>query len=55
MFSCTVEVNVDELRNAYLEALEANQPDSLLSMIEHECHWIESSGLYVRNITEIIE
>lgn len=22
-------------------------------MVEHECHWIEGSGLYVREIKEI--
>jgi hypothetical protein len=56
MFSFTVEVNLDELTETYLEATQAHQPDtSLESMILHECLWIEGSGLYVRTITEIIE
>jgi hypothetical protein len=54
-YTFTVEVNIDELTTAYLEAMETNEPDSLKSMIEHECHWIEGSGLYVREIKEVIE
>jgi hypothetical protein len=45
-----VEVKIDELTEAYTEALETDQPDSLESMIEHECHWLEGSGLYVQEI-----
>ena len=52
-FCFTVEVNVDELSEAYLEAIEESEPDSLESMIIHECHWIEGSGLYVKEIKEI--
>lgn len=54
-YTFTVEVNIDELTTTYLEAMETNEPDSLKSMIEHECHWIEGSGLYVREIKEVIE
>lgn len=50
-----MEVNIDELTTTYLEAMETNEPDSLKSMIEHECHWIEGSGLYVREIKEVTE
>lgn len=54
-YTFTVEVNIDELTTTYLEAMETNEPDSLKSMIEHECHWIEGSGLYVREIKEVTE
>ncbi|MBW4533197.1 MAG: hypothetical protein KME09_04605 [Pleurocapsa minor HA4230-MV1] len=52
-YTFTVEVNINELTTTYLEALETDEPDSLKSMIEHECHWIEASGLYVRKIAEV--
>jgi hypothetical protein len=54
-YTFTVEVYIDELTTTYLEAMETNEPDSLKSMIEHECHWIEGSGLYVREIKEVTE
>ncbi len=70
-YTFTVEVYIDELTTTYLETMETNEPDSLKSMIEarkrprsgglfhspveHECHWIEGSGLYVREIKEVTE
>ena len=49
-YTFTVEVNIDELTTAYLEALEIDKPDSLDLMIEHEYHWLEGSGRYVKEI-----
>lgn len=48
-----IEVDVAQLTATYLEALELPEQDSLHSMIEHECHWLESSGIFLRNISEI--
>ena len=51
----TVEVNTEELTKTYLEAIEETQPDSLESMLEHECHLIEGSGMYVKEIKEVTQ
>jgi hypothetical protein len=51
----TLEVKVDVAQStaAYLEALELPEPDSLHRMLEHECHWLNESGIFIRNILEI--
>lgn len=53
-FTFQVEVDVAQLTAAYLSALDLTEPDSLHSMVEHECHWLEESGIHVRNISEIV-
>ena len=52
-FTFTVEVNIDQLTQAYHLATETDEPESLESMIIHECHWLEQSGLYVQEVNQI--
>jgi hypothetical protein len=53
-FTFTAKVNVPQLTEAYLEAIEGSTEDldTIKNMIIHEAHWVESSGIYIETVTE---
>jgi hypothetical protein len=51
-FSLIVEIDLQTLSEKYLEGSET-EPESLLSMIEHECQWIQDSGIHLKQIQDI--
>jgi uncharacterized protein involved in exopolysaccharide biosynthesis len=53
IYTITVEVDIDALTKTYLEGSDATQPDTLSSMIEYECNWLQSSGLSVKDISSL--
>lgn len=52
-YSNNVEVDIDALTKTYLEGTDATQPDTVNSMIEYECNWLQSSGLSVKDISSL--
>ena len=52
-----VEVNEDKLRRSCGIDVheEAEYEQSIESLIVQECGWIDDSGIYIRQVTEVVQ